>query len=107
MSVDSRQGVTFDDAWAQWADVEGYYGHEVQVRLWRPRTLKDGGRYAARLSVTVDRVKGGTVKPLTRFCEVGGTRGARTVPAALVRALGELMATLEEEADEAAAQAAF
>lgn len=100
-------GVTFDDAWQMWADLEEVYGRQLEVKLTRPRRLASGQHYPALVFVTVDRVKGGVLKPLTRSCQIGGARGARTVPAALVRAMAELMHVIEEEHREAAAQASF
>jgi hypothetical protein len=99
--------VTFEDAWALWAEVESAEGTELVVRIHRPRTLQSGAVYHARIAVTASRTEGGKEKLRTEFCQIGGARGARTVPAALVRALTELAARLAEAREEVTQQAAF
>lgn len=98
---------TFEDAWQLWEEVESGAGTSLEVRLWRPRALQGDQRYPAQVAVTIVRTKQGAAKPLTRYCPIGGARGARTVPAALIRALTELAAVLAEEAEDAAQRAAF
>ena len=102
-----RTGVTFDDAWASWADFEAHWGLKIECKVWPPRLLASGTRVPASVALTVERRRSGVLKPLTRHCQVGGARGARTVPAALVRALAELSAVLEGEKAQAEQLAAF
>ena len=99
--------VTFDDAWQLWAEVEDAEGAQLAVAVHRPRTLQSGGVYHARIAVTATRREGKADKVRTEYCQIGGARGARTVPAALVRALTALSARLAEVREEAAQQAAF
>lgn len=102
-----RTGITFDDAWACWADFEAHWGLTLACKVWPPRLLASGTRLPASVAFTLERRRGGVLKPLTRHCQVGGARGARTVPAAIVRALAELSAVLEGEEEQAKQLAAF
>lgn len=99
--------VTFEDAWNLWAEVEDAEGTELVVRIHRPRTLQSGAVYHARITVTASRTESGKEKLRTEYCQIGGARGARTVPAALVRALTALAARLAEAREDVAEQAAF
>lgn len=100
-------GITFSDGWEMWNETEAHYGCTLEVRLWPPRRTKSGTLLQARVGVTATWAPASPTKPLTRFCDIGGTRGASTVPAALVRALAELQAALDERAESAAQQAMF
>lgn len=99
--------VTFEDVWQLWEDIEHAEGAVLVVALHRPRALQNGGTYHARLSVTATRREGKTEKARTEYCQVGGARGARTVPAAFVRAASALAARLEEARKDVAEQSAF
>ena len=99
--------VTFEDAWQLWAEVESATGARVEVAIARPRQGKGEFRTPAQLCVRATRLEKGREKSRAEWCQIGGTRGARTVPAALVRALSALAARLEEETDVAVQQAAF
>lgn len=107
MSATGYKGVTWEEAWELLNDIELAASVTVDVRVWPPRQGKGGVWHLPRVAVTCERQKGGAPRPLTRICSVGGRGGARTYPAALVRALHELAAMLEEEARVSAAQAAF
>lgn len=109
MDADKREryGVSWDDAWHLLHEVESGTGLTVSVRLWPPLTGKGGRAFVPQVALTVERTKGGVVKPLTRTCQIGGAAGARTYPAALVRALHELAEALEADQETARQLAAF
>lgn len=98
---------TFADAWQLWEEVENATGASVAVFVHRPRAVQGGRTYHARVAVVGTRAEGGKTKDRCVYCEIGGARGARTVPAALVRALTELQARLEEASETATQLAAF
>lgn len=98
---------TFEDAWQLWEDVEHAEGATVSVRIHRPRQMQGGRTYPAQVSVTAVRREGKAEKERTCHCAIGGARGARTVPAAMVRALTELASRLEEARAQAVTQAGF
>lgn len=99
--------VSFDDAWQLWQEVEDATGARLECFVHRPRTLQGGTVYRARVALTATRREGAKDVQRSAYCEIGGARGARTVPAALVRALTELGARLEAATEGVAKQAAF
>lgn len=107
--MEERKGhqVTFADAWQYWKEVEDATGASVVVRLFPSREMQGGRSYPARLAATAARREGKAVKERTVYCEVGTARGARTVPAALIRALTQLATELAEATDQAVRQASF
>lgn len=98
---------TFEDAWQLWREVEGATGARVECAVHCPRTLQSGAVWHARVAVSITRYTGGKARCVAEYCQIGGTRGARTVPAALIRALTALQARVESEAEEVARQASF
>lgn len=98
---------TYDDAWQLWHEVEQTYGCTLECTVWPPRLLGNNQPYPPMVAVKAT-VKGAEPgRTIGRNCPIGGARGARTMPAALVRALTELAAALEERQQTRAQQAAF
>jgi len=97
---------TFEDAWSLWYQVEEEYHCHVESSIWPPRKMRSGVLIRGRVSVAARWPDKPDSKPVSRMVDIGGTRGARTVPAALVRALSEIAQVLEERKD-AAEQAAL
>lgn len=99
--------LSFEDAWEYLQEVEIATGATLAIKLHQPRRLKGGELYRARVAITATRREGAKDIERTAFCEIGGARGARTVPAALVRAATELSARLEATTADRVKQAAF
>lgn len=99
--------VSFEDAWQLWSEVENATGASLVCRVWPPRQGQGGKRVPPMVAVTAVRREGQKDRERTAYCQIGGARGARTVPAAMVRALTELAARLEETTEERVKQAAF
>lgn len=99
--------VTFEDAWQLWKEVEDATGARLECRVWPPRQGQGGLRVPPMVAITAVRREGKKDCERTANCQIGGARGARTVPAAMVRALTELAARLEAATEERVTQAAF
>lgn len=102
-----RYGVSWEDAWQLLHEVESGAHIRVAVRLGPPRQGKNGKWFPPAVVVSIDETACVGHRPLARTCQVGGARGARTYPAALVRALHELAEALEERQETARQLAAF
>lgn len=103
MGREGHTGPSWEDCWIALEELEGRVGGAAQVTLWRPVRTAATGWESARVAVTISLPRKGPDKSRKRFGYLGGSKGARTMPAALLRAIQELCWSLDD--DDAAAAA--
>lgn len=101
----SSAGITWDDCWIALGELEERVACSAVVRLWRPVANAGSGWSQARVAVTISLPSKGPEKPRTRFGYLGGAKGAKTMPGALMRAIQELHWSLDDDEAAVASQA--
>jgi hypothetical protein len=107
MAGTSNQGPGWADVWQAAAELRNRTGSEPQLTVVRPYPEVGGSYNRARVCATIDLRTPRGLKPRSRRVEVGGVRGAASFPAAFLRALSELVWSLDDDERAAAEQARF